>query len=89
MGRIEKRSATADVRIGGAIMARPKKDARYMNLYIATSIATQIDAFAAQTGLPKCRIAEAAFEEYLQRHVKTKGDSTEYVISVNTSEDEE
>jgi len=69
-------------------MARPKKDARYMNLYIASPIADQIDAFADQTGLPKSQIAEAAFEEYLQRHVKTKGDATEYVISVNTSENE-
>lgn len=69
-------------------MPRPKKDARYMNLYIASSIADQIDAFAAQTGLPKSRIAEAAFEEYLQRHVKIKGDATEYVISVNATENE-
>lgn len=89
MERTKKRAAPADVCIGGVTMARPKKDARYMNLYIASPIADQIDAFAAQTGLPKCRIAEAAFEEYLKRHVKAKGDSTEYVISVNTSEDEE
>ena len=43
-------------------MPRPKKNARYMNLYIASSIADQVDAFAAQTGLPKSRIAETAFE---------------------------
>ena len=82
MGRTEKRPAAADVCVGGMNMPRPKKDARYMNLYIASSIADQIDAFAAQTGLPKSRIAETAFEEYLKKHVKENEGATEYIISV-------
>ena len=82
MGRTEKGSASADVCIGGADMPRPKKDARYMNLYIASSIADQIDAFAAQTGLPKSRIAETAFEEYLEKHIKERNGTTEYVAAV-------
>lgn len=82
MGKTKKRSAAADVCIGGVDMPRPKKDARYMNLYIASSIADQIDAFAAQTGLPKSRIAETAFEEYLKKHIKERNGTTEYVAAV-------
>lgn len=51
-------------------MARQKKDARYLNVYISNAIVDAVDEFSASTGLPKSRIVENAIAEYLQRHVE-------------------
>ena len=48
-------------------MARPrKKDARYMNFYLTSSIADKIDEYSEETGIPKTKIVEDALLKYMQ-----------------------
>ena len=48
-------------------MPRPKKDAKYVNVYMETGIADALDEFTESTGIPKTRVVEKAVEEYLEK----------------------
>lgn len=61
-------------------MPRTKRDARYMNLYIATDAADMVDDFSSKTGIPKSRIVENAIREYMEKHVEVKHDGKHYNI---------
>lgn len=61
-------------------MPRIKRDARYMNLYIATDAADMVSDFAKKTGLPKSRIVENAIREYMAGHVTAEDGEKKYKI---------
>ena len=61
-------------------MPRKKRDARYMNLYIASDAANMVDAFSKETGIPKSRIVENAVREYMKNHVVSDPDGERYVV---------
>ena len=61
-------------------MPRKKRDARYMNLYIATDAADMVDAFSKETGIPKSRIVENAVREYMKNHVASGSDGEKYMV---------
>lgn len=61
-------------------MPRVKRDARYMNLYVASDAADMVDAFSKETGIPKSRIVENAVREYMKHHVVSDPEGERYVI---------
>lgn len=61
-------------------MPRTKRDAKYMNLYIATDAADSVDDFSKATGIPKSRIVENAIREYMEKHVEETSDGKHYDI---------
>lgn len=61
-------------------MPRVKRDARYMNLYIASDAADMVDAFSKETGIPKSQIVENAVQEYIKHHVVSDLDGKRYVV---------
>lgn len=61
-------------------MPRVKRDARYMNLYVASDAADMVDAFPKETGIPKSRIVENAVRKYIKNHVVSEPDGERYVV---------
>jgi len=61
-------------------MARPKRDARYLNVYIDNNVVDQVDEFAEQTGIPKSRIVERALIEYMEKHVTDENGEKKYLL---------
>lgn len=62
-------------------MPRPKKNAKYMNLYLDMRTVTAIDDICQRTGIPKSRIVEQAVDEYVKRHaLKDKDGSVSYLL---------
>lgn len=64
-------------------MPRKKRDARYLNLYIATDVADMVDVFSKETGIPKSRIVENAVREYMKNHVVSNPDGERYVVETS------
>lgn len=46
-------------------MPRPKKDGKYLNIFMERPILEAAAAYSEQTGIPKTRIIEDAVKEYL------------------------
>ena len=51
-------------------MPRPKKDGKFVNVYMEKSIADAADRYSEETGVPKTKVIEKALEEYLAKQVK-------------------
>ena len=61
-------------------MPRPKKDAKYVNVYMETGIADALDEFTESTGIPKTRVVEKAVEEYLEKRTRIVNGEKKYTI---------
>lgn len=63
-------------------MARPKKDAKYVNVYMEKRVAEALDEFTAGTGIPKTRVVEDAVDEYLRKRIKTVNGEKRFTVNV-------
>ena len=46
-------------------MAKPKKDGKYINIFMIRELAERLEAYSAETGIPKTFLIEKAVKAYL------------------------
>ena len=48
-------------------MAKPKKDGKYINIYMARELAERLETYSEETGVPKTFVIEKAVKGYLDQ----------------------
>ena len=48
-------------------MPRPKKDGKYVNIYMDRALAETLERYSAETMIPKTALVEKAVREYLEQ----------------------
>ena len=48
-------------------MAKPKKDGKYVNIYMDRELAERLEAYSDETGIPKAFVIEKAVKGYLDQ----------------------
>lgn len=48
-------------------MAKPKKDGKYVNIYMERELAERLEAYSDETGIPKTFVIEKAVKGYLDQ----------------------
>jgi len=48
-------------------MAKPKKDGKYVNIYMDRELAERLEAYSDETGIPKTFVIEKAVKAYLDQ----------------------
>ncbi len=48
-------------------MAKPKKDRKYVNIYMERELTERLEAYSDETGIPKAFVIEKAVKGYLNQ----------------------
>lgn len=48
-------------------MAKPKKDGKYVNIYMERELAERLESYSDETGIPKTFVIEKAVKAYLEK----------------------
>lgn len=55
-------------------MAKPKKDGKFINIFMIRELAERLETYSTETGIPKTFLIEKAVKAYLDEKEKQKID---------------